>query len=174
MKKNHRFLKGAAFVAALVAIDQASKAVVSARLKGKGPLVVVPGVFELSYLENRGAAFNILQGQRLLFLVATPVMVAAMLFLYLKRIPAGRRFFAMRLIALLFLSGAIGNYIDRLFRGYVVDFFYFVPINFPKFNMADVYVTAAAAGLLFFGFFYYKEEDFDVVFSSKKDPKGAD
>ena len=59
--------------------------------------------------------------------------------------------------------------IDRFFLGYVVDFFYFVLIDFPIFNVADIYVTCAAIVLLVLGIFYYKDEDFENIFPSKKD-----
>ena len=63
---------------------------------------------------------------------------------------------------LFFMAGAIGNFIDRITNQYVVDFFYFKLINFPIFNVADIYVTIAAVFMLFLGLFYYKEEDFEI------------
>ncbi len=57
--------------------------------------------------------------------------------------------------------------IDRIFRGYVVDFFYFKLIDFPVFNVADIYVTTSAIVLIFLIVFLYKEEDFDRLFSKK-------
>ncbi|MDY2590860.1 MAG: signal peptidase II, partial [Agathobacter sp.] len=69
-------------------------------------------------------------------------------------------------------AGAIGNLIDRIVNNYVVDFFYFKLIDFPIFNVADIYVTIAAFLFIVLGFFYYKEEDFEIIFSkSKKDIK---
>ena len=65
------------------------------------------------------------------------------------------------------MSGAIGNLIDRCFRKYVVDFFYFKLIDFPVFNVADIYVTSAAIVLIILIMFYYKEEDFDFMKISK-------
>ena len=66
------------------------------------------------------------------------------------------------------MAGAFGNLIDRVFRGYVVDFFYFSLINFPIFNVADIYVTVAAFMFIILGLFYYKEEDFSLIFPDKK------
>ena len=65
-------------------------------------------------------------------------------------------------------AGALGNMIDRVAKGYVVDFFYFKLINFPIFNVADIYVTTATALLLIVMCFYYKDEDFDVFRLRKK------
>ena len=67
-----------------------------------------------------------------------------------------------------FFAGAIGNLIDRMIHHYVIDFFYFSLINFPIFNVADIYVTLSAIALILVIFFYYKEEDYAVFFSSKK------
>ena len=61
------------------------------------------------------------------------------------------------------ISGALGNFIDRFINGYVVDFFYFKLINFPIFNVADIYVTVSAAVLIVLGVFYYKEDDYKFL-----------
>lgn len=71
----------------------------------------------------------------------------------------------MRICLLFILSGAVGNLIDRLTRRYVVDFIYFVPINFPKFNVADIYITVGVAVLAVLMLFYYSEEECGTVFS---------
>ena len=65
------------------------------------------------------------------------------------------------------MAGAFGNLIDRVFRGYVVDFFYFKWIDFPVFNVADIYVTLSAIALIIVVLFYYKEEDFSLIFTGK-------
>ena len=62
------------------------------------------------------------------------------------------------------MAGAFGNLIDRVARGYVVDFFYFKLIDFPVFNVADIYVTVAAFAMIILGLFYYKEEDYNKIF----------
>ena len=66
---------------------------------------------------------------------------------------------------ILLTAGAFGNLFDRIKQDYVVDFFYFELIDFPIFNMADIYVTCGMALLIVLGFFYYKEEDFEVLLS---------
>ena len=72
------------------------------------------------------------------------------------------------MILIFFTAGAIGNFIDRIVQQYVIDFFYFKLINFPIFNVADIYVTCAAFVMLFLGIFYYKDEDFEIIFPSHK------
>lgn len=147
----------------LVSLDQYTKSLAVAHLRDQGPIVLWEGVFELRYLENLGMAFGLLQNQRTLFLVGTAVMLAVILYFYFMRIPSERRYRLLDLIAVLFFSGAIGNFIDRLAHRYVVDFFYFSLIDFPIFNVADIYVTVAAFLLIVLGLFYYKEEDFDRI-----------
>jgi signal peptidase II len=74
----------------------------------------------------------------------------------------------MELILLAFIAGAIGNCIDRIVRGYVVDFFYFRLINFPIFNVADIYVTVSAFFMVTLGLVYYHEDDFETIFPPQK------
>ena len=77
--------------------------------------------------------------------------------------PLSPRFRLLRLDAVFFLAGALGNAIDRVIRGYVVDFFYFSLIDFPVFNVADIYVSVSAFALFLLMFFYYKEEDLNQI-----------
>ena len=152
----------------LIFIDQLAKNLAVAHLKGQEPIVLWKGVFELRYLENRGAAFGILQDQRMFFLILTSLVLILIIYVYLKKLPNEHRFLWLNIIAVLFFAGAIGNFIDRFMQDYVVDFFYFCLIDFPIFNVADIYVTVAAFLLILLGFFYYKEEDFERIFPSKK------
>ena len=154
--------------ALLIFIDQLTKNLAVAHLKDQKPMILWEGVFELRYLENRGAAFGILQNQRMFFLILTGVVLLIITYVYLKRIPNERHFLWLNLVAILFFVVAIGNFIDRFVQDYVVDFFYFRLIDFPIFNVADIYVTVAAFLLIVLGFFYYKEEDFERIFPSKK------
>ena len=66
------------------------------------------------------------------------------------------------------IAGAVGNGIDRLVHQYVIDFLYIKAINFPIFNVADIYVTVAAIAVVVLGMFYYKEEDYELIFPSRK------
>ena len=142
----------------LIALDQWTKHLAVLRLKGQSPIVLWDGVFELHYLENRGAAFGILQGQKAVFLVCTLLILILIVFFY-NRLPAGKRFFMMRLVAVFLAAGAVGNLIDRMRYSYVVDFLYFKLIDFPVFNVADCYVTVGAVLLAVLILFVYKEEE---------------
>lgn len=172
MKKHSILKKGLwGFLCSLLLIflDQITKRVAVIHLKDQQPFILWKGVFELRYLENRGAAFGILQNQQTLFILSTVVILAVIAYIYLKRLPDERHFFWLNMIAVLFFAGAVGNFIDRLVQNYVVDFFYFVLIDFPIFNVADIYVTVAAFLLIILGLFYYKEEDFERIFPARKD-----
>lgn len=142
----------------LIFIDQLTKSIVTNRLSNGNKIIVIPEVFEIFYLENRGAAFGILQGQRVLFFVIT-IIVLLLLVVFLFRLPYQKKYIPLYIVLLLIFSGAIGNFIDRITKGYVVDFLYFKPINFPLFNLADSYITIACFLLLYLIVFHYKEEE---------------
>lgn len=162
----NRLLRNPVFVAVLtlllIGFDQLSKALAVRYLMDGGPMVLWDGVFELRYLENRGAAFGLLQGQRTFFLLIGIVVFAAVLFFF-RYLSPERRYWPLRLIAVFILAGAWGNMIDRILNGYVVDFFYFRLIDFPIFNVADIYVTVGTAVLILLVLFYYKDEDLNDI-----------
>lgn len=163
-----KIIIGILCVTILIFLDQITKFWAVHTLKNAAPIIIWNGVFELNYLENHGAAFGILQGQKWPLVIFTVVVLAAIVYIYLKRIPDQKRFRWLNVILILFSAGAIGNFIDRIAQDYVVDFFYFVLIDFPIFNIADIYVVIAACLLLVLGLFYYKEDDFEQIIPSHK------
>lgn len=154
---------GIGLAAILLFVDQYTKQLASMHLKNAPDIPLISGIFELSYLENRGAAFGILQGQTAFLSLITVAALAVMLYIYL-RIPDDRHYAGLHLIIILIISGAIGNFIDRCTHHYVVDFFYFKWIDFPIFNMADIYVTVSTGVLMLLFCFYYKEEEVDLLY----------
>lgn len=145
----------------LIGLDQWTKHLAAAHLKSQPEIVLIKGVLELRYLENRGAAFGMFQGQQLFFfLVALAVFGCVLYGLY--RMPFTRRYFPMGACMVLLTSGAIGNMIDRIRQQFVVDFIYFRLINFPVFNIADCYVTVAAFLLVILVMWYYKDDELSV------------
>lgn len=152
----------------LIVFDQWTKSLAVAHLMEQEPFVIIKGVFQLRYLENRGAAFGMMQGQQTFFLITGMIAVAALAYVYFK-LPWNRRFAPLRGVALFIASGAVGNMIDRVVLGYVVDFFYFELIDFPIFNVADIYVTCATVILAVLILFYYKDEELDCLFPKKKE-----
>ena len=166
MKKH---IKIFSLIIILIIADQLTKLWALADLRGSEGIPVISGVFELQYLENRGAAFGILQDKQILFLLIT-VAVAVLLTYISIRIPEERKYTPLRICYVLLIAGAFGNLSDRVERGYVVDFFYFKLIDFPIFNVADIYVTVTMVLLIGLILFYYKEEDFE--FLSRKGKHG--
>ena len=152
--------------AVLLFLDQIAKYLAVLHLKGQAAIPIIKNVFELQYLENQGAAFGIMQGKKTLFVIGTLIFLVIVVILY-HNIPLTKRFTPIRIVAVLIVAGAIGNMIDRVVHQYVIDFFYFSLIDFPIFNVADIYVTVGAVLLIVLVLFYYKEEDFEAVFPSK-------
>lgn len=148
-------LYGIAAFLLLTAADQLSKLLAARFLKNATGLVLVPGVFELSYLENRGVAWGLFSGMRWLFLIAAVLVILFVCYLW-RRLPDTASYRAFRALSVLFAAGAAGNAIDRLVRGYVIDFFYFSLIDFPVFNIADCYVCVSLILLVII----YRNEDF--------------
>ena len=147
----------------LVGLDQAVKHWASAALQGAGTMPLIEGVFHLTYAENTGAAFSLLQGGRTFFLIITPL---AMLLLALA---ARKGYFPNRLSRIAFafiVGGTLGNFIDRARQGFVVDMFDFRLINFAIFNVADVALTIGV-GLFILHTLLYKEP-------AKEEPHGDD
>ena len=150
--------------AALILLDQFTKLLAVAFLRGQEPFVIIPGVLEFNFTTNPGVAFGLFPGNRWVFIGLTAVVLAAILIVLLTgKVKAHRR---VTVSGVLIVAGGLGNLIDRVFRGEVVDFIYFKLINFPIFNLADCYVVIGAALLLIFYLFLFSEE--------KSKPKAAD
>ena len=91
-----------------------------------------------------------------------------------QRIPLNRRFLPLNIIAVGIFAGAAGNLIDRVIHHYVIDFFYFKLINFPIFNVADIYVVVACILFILLMLFYYKEEELGQIFPFMKSKKAEE
>ncbi|MCH4191230.1 MAG: signal peptidase II [Butyrivibrio sp.] len=143
----------------LVLFDQFTKYLAVLQLKDQPAVPIIKGVLELNYLENKGAAFGMLQNQKFFFiLIAIMIMFIIAYVIYL--LPDDKKYNIMHILLVMVCSGACGNMIDRLANNYVVDFIYFVLINFPIFNVADIYVTVSTALFIILFLFVYKEQDF--------------
>lgn len=132
----------------LIALDQISKLVVLRQLADGMAVDVIPGFFRLLYVENRGAAFGILQEGRPLFIVITLAVIAFLLYgIYFKRNEVRGM---LRVALVLILAGAVGNFIDRLRLHFVVDFlsFRFFGHDFAVFNLADSMIVVGTILLM--------------------------
>lgn len=143
--------------AVLIAFDQYSKHLADVYLSGGKAVDIIPNVFELRYLENHGVAFGMLQDMRWVFIPVSIVLTVVLVWL-LVRSPL-RNSGLFRFSCYLCLAGALGNMIDRIALGYVIDFLYFKLIDFPIFNFADCYVVIATFLLIYFVLFRFKQYD---------------
>lgn len=170
-EKRNSCILGFLVMAALLGLDQFTKYLASAHLKDGTSIVLIKDVFQLQYLENRGAAFGLFQGGKVWFVAITLLVVMGMSYVYV-RCPMEKKFRWIRGIIIFLMAGAFGNLIDRIMLDYVIDFFYFELIDFPVFNVADIYVSCGMALLLILFIFYYKEEDMEALLPSRKKKDG--
>ena len=141
--------------AGLVGIDQLTKWMAVQYLKGDDPVPFIEGVLSVTYTENRGAAWSMFEGQQWLLIGVTSVMIVGLLAVLLSG-----RFRRHRLATfggILVVAGGIGNLIDRVFRGYVVDFLRTDFMDFPIFNVADCFVVVGAVLLFVYFVFFYSD-----------------
>ena len=139
--------------AVLLVFDQFTKHLAVVHLKA--PYVLIDGVLELQYLENRGSAFGMLQNQKVFILFVGIVFLAVLLFFLLK-LPEQKKFRIVHILLAVIIAGGIGNMIDRFRLDYVL-------INYPIFNVADIYVVVATIGLFILFLFVYKEKDLEFL-----------
>ena len=132
--------------AVIAALDQIIKYIVVSSIDYNYEIEVVKNFFYLTNIRNRGAAWGILQNYRIFFIVITTVIVFVMLHFMVKE-----KSNYIRVMYAFIIGGAIGNFVDRLFRGYVIDFldFYIGPYHFPTFNVADIFITLGSILLVY-------------------------
>lgn len=129
----------------LVALDQVVK-LLSVKFLST-PITVIPHIIELRYLENRGAAFGIMQNNKI-FLVIIPIVIVIGLIIFYNKLGNSKYEKLNKIALVLIIAGAIGNLIDRIIRGYVVDMFNFLFMNFAIFNVADILVVVGTILLI--------------------------
>lgn len=161
-KKKIFFLIDLLILGLLITFDQYTKHLAVLRLKDKTAFPIIPKVLELNYLENRGAAFGMLQNQKFFFVFVAIVFIGLIIY-FLYKVPDAKKYDILHFLLVMIGAGAIGNMIDRIRLDYVVDFIYIVLINFPIFNVADMYVTFATVFLVIILIFVYKEDDLNFL-----------
>lgn len=171
MNKTQRNIFALFSIVLLCALDQFTKYLVVANMRLGEAIPLIDGVFQLRYIRNDGAAWSILEGKQIFFVVMTLFVLFFLGKLFIT-LPEDKKYAPIRIIVVFLTSGAIGNLIDRiwsgevLFKGSVVDFFDFCLINFPVFNVADIYVSVSMVLLVILMLFKYSEKDFDVIYDS--------
>jgi len=135
------------WIALIIALDQITKGLAIVYLKHTSPIHIIPGLFNLCYVENRGAAWGVMAGSQT-FLIAFSLITLA--FLFWKRTTLFGSLRGGSFIFTLLIAGIIGNLIDRIRLGYVIDFldFYWGQSHFPAFNVADSAICVATLFLI--------------------------
>lgn len=138
---------------ALVVVDQMVKFQVRAKIPLGGTVPFLPYVMELTYVQNTGAAFSLLQNHTWLLAIVSLVVASLLVGAIRRRVfthPLG-------LISLsVVLAGAVGNLIDRVFLGYVTDMFMTTFIRFAVFNVADICVVVGGISTVIYGLYFYE------------------
>ncbi len=152
----------------LTVFDQLVKFIVDAKMAVGESVDIIKGVFSITYVQNRGAAWGSFYGKRIFLLLLTITILVATVIVYIKMMKYDN-FKPLRVCSIILISGALGNIIDRVIHGFVIDMLDFNLIKFPVFNVADIYVTCSIVAILILILFKYKDDDFEVVFNKKKE-----
>ena len=151
---------------AMIFIDQITKYLADRDL-ADGDFVIINKVLRLSLAHNTGAAWGMLEGRVDILSIVTVALSIFLIYFFIK-IPEGKKYGIMRFLTLSVIAGSIGNLIDRAWAGQVTDFVYIELIDFPKFNVADCFITWAMVLLVILMIFYYKDEDLEFFGLSNK------
>jgi len=149
-------------ITVLLIVDQLTKHLAILHLKGQPAYVLIDGVLELQYLENRGSAFGMLQNQKYFILFVGFVFMAVILF-FMFKLPEAPKYNKVHILLAIIVAGGVGNMIDRVRFDFVVDFISFVLINYPIFNVADIYIVVATIILFALFVFVFKEQDLEFL-----------
>lgn len=162
MKKAVRMIIDVLAIISLLFLDQFTKYLAITDLKDQSAVVLIDGILELQYLENKGAAFGMLQNKKTLFIFMTVVMLTVIFYVFFK-LPEQKKFVIWQVFMCLICAGGIGNMIDRIRFDYVVDFIYFKIIDFPVFNAADIMITVGTVLFFIVILFFVKEEELQFL-----------
>lgn len=137
----------------IIIADQITKLFISTAFTDNTRHILIPGIINIVFRKNTGAAFSILSNHVILLGIISVVFCIGIIVFSIKRKPIHPLF---RTSLSLIFAGAFGNGIDRIIRGYVVDFIETAFINFPVFNIADIAITTGAVLLIIYVIFYDK------------------
>ena len=149
------FLYYSLFAAAIVAADQVTKYLTVANIPLGEEITFLPGLLQLTYVQNTGAAFSSFEGQQWLFALIFVIFTGLILFEYFKK-NAGFLPFERWCIAAIY-GGGLGNMVDRVRMGYVVDMIETTFMEFPVFNVADCFITCGCVLMMIHLILFNKE-----------------
>lgn len=156
-----------------IAADRITKNITISKLQVGEAVDVIPGVFQFLHVENTGASWGMFKGGAVVFIILA-FAVSLVLIFFITRIPGKTKYIRLHLAMSLIISGAIGNVIDRLQKGSVTDFLYAQFINFPVFNVADIFIVCATIWLMIMTLFIFKDDDLEFLSSLKSKGKKND
>lgn len=139
----------------IVILDQLSKYLVMTNLGFTDCIHVIPGLFDFVYVKNTGAAFSIFSESTAILGVVSVLFCIGVILYWLKKKPEHP---LIKTALTLLFAGALGNAIDRIFRGFVIDFISTSFMSFPVFNIADIAITFGAVCLIIYLVFFDKDE----------------
>lgn len=139
----------------IIMADQLTKYMVASNIRLGDTAFSILNLFDITYVQNRGAAFSIMSGKAEVLSIISVVFCIGVVIYWVKKKPAHP---LLCTSVVMMFSGALGNAIDRMLRGYVVDFIQTSFMNFPTFNIADIGITVGAALLIIYTIFYDKED----------------
>ncbi|MBE5935955.1 MAG: signal peptidase II [Lachnospiraceae bacterium] len=163
MKKYIKIL----WIILLIGLDQLVKAVIASNYEVGEGFPVIKDILEINYVQNTGAAWGMMADSTVFFAIFAFIVTIILLYVLFK-IPADKSYNYLKITMVFLISGAVGNLIDRICRKFVVDFIYFKIIDFPVFNIADIYITVSGIALVILVLFYYKEEQLEFLSLKKQ------
>lgn len=157
----------------LISVDQFVKYLIDTSFSVGESHPLIDKVFQLTYVQNRGAAWGSFSGKIIFLLIITTAILVGAIYVYVRLAQkTDTKYTPLRICLVFLIAGAIGNMIDRIARGFVVDMFDFCLINFPVFNVADIYVTCSFIVIVILILFKYKDDELsDIVRDSKKEDR---
>lgn len=141
-------------IISIIALDQLTKFLIDQNMELGESIPVIQGIFHLTYSVNPGAAFGILAYQTTFFVIATAILLTVIIYLFIK---LGPKFQLVKIALSLQFGGAVGNLVDRVRTGYVIDF---LDLRvWPIFNVADMAIVVGVSLLIYFILFKSSELD---------------
>lgn len=154
-------------LAVLISIDQLTKYIIVSNFSLYESIPLIENVFSITYIQNKGAGWGLLQGQQVLFLCITAFVLIFTAYIF-TRVYKNKCHRLLSISLVVLAAGSIGNMIDRIKQGYVIDFFNFELIDFPVFNVADIYIVISMISIFLLVMFKYSNEDLDEIIGKKK------
>lgn len=146
----------------LTALDQLTKFIIISKFSLYDTKPVINDVFAITYIQNTGMSWGMFKGKRIIFIVLTFIALLFAFRIYYN-VYDKKKYIPIKFCLILLISGALGNMLDRIRLGYVIDFLSFELIDFPVFNVADIMVVVSFFLLFFLLVFKYSNEEFDEI-----------